>query len=241
MKRPTPATVLRRTAGVPAVAALGLVLGTTVLASQAKAAPISHRITLDARRAGLELNYVTHQIQRSCRIDHHVIVNNVRSVTVRVRSRVGNWATTFACVKVRDDLDAIERQLVAAAAPHNHAKAKARRLLTIQHRLLRFAPDLRPVPDTSGLTYGPRDLLVWSFSTGDPLTCQRAGRPREIREMMAEGARVNHETPEHWTLIEAVMLAGACPDRLPVLFRNVSKIGEPEAATAVKRLLEQAS
>src|SRR5207237_7539743 len=106
--------------------------------------------------------------------DPHVFDNIGRSFTDRVRSLIGHWATTFACAKVRDDLAAIERQLVAAAAPHNHAKAKARRLLTIQHRLLRFAPDLRPVPDTSGLTYGPRDLLVWSFSTGDPLTCQRA-------------------------------------------------------------------
>jgi len=57
---------------------------------------------------------------------------------------------------------------------------------------------------------------------------------------MADGAKYGGETAEHWTLIEAVMLWGACPSRLTELLRHVERLGYADAASAVRSLLAQA-
>ena len=43
-----------------------------------------------------------------------------------------------------------------------------------------------------------------------------------------------------WSLVEAIMVADVCPDRLPVLVRNVRRVGEAEAARSVDRQIESA-
>jgi hypothetical protein len=82
------------------------------------------------------------------------------------------------------------------------------------------------------------ESLTWYLAAGQPETCSRARNRVEIQNGMTAGAR--DETPEYWTLIEAVLLAGACPDRLDDLYANVTALGYPDAARAVDQYIDQA-
>ena len=185
----------------------------------------SHRhettISVDERVTARELAAVVGQVQKAC-----VTVDRVR---FKVRTRTDTFTTLFDCAALPADSTAeITAQLVATAGKYRRAATKADRVIAVQQAL----------PPTPGLTY-ERDRLLWSFAASDPATCQRAAHPNAIREAMAAAARANNETPEHWTLIEAVMLSGACPSQLPVLFRNVTVTGQPQAAASVALLLTQ--
>ena len=57
---------------------------------------------------------------------------------------------------------------------------------------------------------------------------------------MTTAANTIVESPERWTLLEAVWIAGVCPEQLSTLLRSVTRLGHPEAATAVKHTIEQA-
>jgi hypothetical protein len=69
----------------------------------------------------------------------------------------------------------------------------------------------------------------------------RTQRPSEIRADLAAAAHATQESPEHWTLVEAVTIAVECPRQLPALYRIVSRAGEPEAAATAKARVQQAS
>jgi hypothetical protein len=213
-------------------AALAAVLGgviamvpviTSVDAGAPSSPDIASTVTLDHRSGTTLLPDVATMVQRQCATSDYV--------TVAVKGDTSTFRTRFDCIEEGSGPPVtITDQLVATASKHNGAASKADRVLALQEAL----------PSTPGLTFD-RDAMIWSFAAGRPMTCQRAERPQEIRSEMAIGAEVNGETPEHWTLIEAVMIAGACPRQLPLLFGNVRKIGEPEAAATVARLLQQAS
>jgi hypothetical protein len=187
------------------------------------AAAVDSTISFDERRGTHGLTVVVGDVQDSCSFSDHV--------TVTVNERSWDLTTTFNCVAVRGGSAAtITNRLVTAAGKQNRAAEKADRVVALQNAL----------PPTAGLSYD-RDTMIWNFAARKALTCQRAGRPKDISANMAVGAQSSGETPEHWTLIEAVLIAGACPRQLPVLFRNVKRIGQPDAATAVARLLRQAA
>ena len=120
----------------------------------------------------------------------------------------------------------IQQPLVQAAAIHRRAGERADRAVALQDSL----------PPANGLTYD-RDQLVWSLAASNGLACERAQSPKQIQQGMADSAQAGLETAEHWTLIEAVFLEGACPDKLPDLYRNVAELGNPTAANTVKALV----
>ena len=60
------------------------------------------------------------------------------------------------------------------------------------------------------------------------------------RRNLAAARQVTKENPVHWTLVEAVPIAVMCPQQLPGFYRNVSRLGEPDAAATAKGLVQQA-
>jgi hypothetical protein len=140
----------------------------------------------------------------------------------------------FDCDAVRGGTASVAGELLAEAGQHNDAARKAERVIKIQNRL--------PAGDRT--TYD-HDLMVWSYATGDPRWwCGRPLTPKEVQTNMATAAKQpppRTETPERWTLIEAVQVAGTCPTRLPTLYRTVRKAGEPAAVAAVEDLINKVS
>jgi hypothetical protein len=121
----------------------------------------------------------------------------------------------------------ITEWLVSAARRQNGAATKADLIIALDDKLL---PDV---------TYD-RDSMIWTIATGNWRPCLRAQRPAEIRANMTAAGQAAKETPEHWTLVEAVTIVAVCPRQLPALYRNVSRVGEPDAAATAKGLVEQA-
>jgi hypothetical protein len=80
--------------------------------------------------------------------------------------------------------------------------------------------------------------LIAAFAIGRSLKCERPEAPTEIRSHMAV---VENETPEEWTLYEAVRLAVDCPERLDDLYANVAKAGEPQAARRAEAKMNRAA
>jgi hypothetical protein len=183
------------------------------------AAASEARLKLDQRSSEIPLSDAAEEILRSCGSSRHAIVN------------VLGPSATFDIVVdcTRSAKASIAEQLVEGASRERRAAARADRIQALQASL----------PSTRGLTYD-RSQLIWSFAIRNPETCRRAVRPSDIAQGLADGARYGGETPEHWTLIEAVMLWGACPGRLPTLLRNVDRLGHEDAASAVRSLLRSA-
>jgi hypothetical protein len=211
----------RRVAIAAFAVGLGIATAGALVLDAGPASAWSHTIELDERHSVVLLDQVVAEIQRTCQTSERVALN--------VRSRVGRFSTSFDCVLFQGDSAAgIRIQLVAAAGKHNRASAKTDRVIALMQVLL---------PDQA---FG-RDGMIWFTAAGYGARCQGAQRPMEIREQMAAAAQGTHETPEHWTLVEAVAIAGVCPRQLPALFRTVSRIGHPEAAATVKHRLDAAS
>lgn len=208
---------LRR--GAVVVAALTLFFG--VGTGTANAEPKT--LHLDERHGAYPLPGVVHEVEDACKTPNEL--------TVVVRLPRARFASTIQCRAARADPGtAIAKPLVSKAARYSSAGAKADRVIAVQ----------RAIPATPGLSYD-HDQMVWSFAAQQPLQCERADSQDQIRQHMAEGAQSSGESPEHWTLLEAVMVAGACPDRLPHLIQNVSAIGQPDAAAAVEQLLRSSA
>ena len=122
----------------------------------------------------------------------------------------------------------IRQPLLEEAARHRSAGPRASAVVDLQEAL----------PSTAGLGY-EYDSMVWGIASSNGNACRRAASQKQIREGMSMAAQGNQETPETWTLIEAVFLAGVCPAKLPALCRNVAALGNPIAANTVKELVER--
>jgi hypothetical protein len=212
-------------AAIRAVAVL-LAIGSLIVAGVSggsAGASSSTVVTLDEHDGIYPLEDVAQQVKDGCAQTDHL--------TIKVMTRVARFATKFDCIDARaQTTDTISTQLVATAARQNDARKRADRVVAIDHAL--------PVADQVGYE---RDSMIWSFAAGLSGRCERADRVNEIRADMASAARASNETPVRWTIIEAVRIAGACPEQLPVLFRSVSKVGQPEAAEEVARVIHRVS
>lgn len=193
----------------------------TLAFGMSEAVADSPPVELDLPRNPVPLQDAVATVEGACASTGHL--------SVRLVTADGESTTDFDCARILGDPEAVAKQLLSRVGRANSAREKASRVAAIQ----------RSLPPEENPTYDEAEM-IWSFASGNPKTCSRAGRPRAIRQNMKIAAVANRETPERWTLIEAVMLAGACPHRLPVLFRNVRRIGEATAAKQVERRIERA-
>ena len=158
-------------------------------------------------------------------------MRDVDIVTTVVKLPRGAFSTRTDC-RESDDVAAerIEQRLVRQAGRFNDAVAKAAVVERLENAL----------QSELGYEVSPNRVsqLIWSFAIGSPETCRRATDRQQIQESMS--AVADRETPERWTLIEAVLLAGACPNRLEDLYANVEALGHPEAAMAVRAKIDAA-
>jgi hypothetical protein len=174
--------------------------------------------------------------QENTAFDLHTVVIEIHDrcaqipaekLNVEVDEPASNFSLEIDCAAaVADAYTGVQQPLVKAAATHRDAGKRADRAITLQDSL----------PPTDGLAYD-RDQLIWGFAASNGMACARAQSPKQIQQGMAESAQAGLETAEHWTLIEAVFLEGACPDKLPDLYRNVAALGNPTAANTVKELV----
>jgi hypothetical protein len=76
-----------------------------------------------------------------------------------------------------------------------------------------------------------RESIEWMAVVRPGGLCSRARSRSDVRRLVP---RARDETPEHWTLVEALPLGAACPQRLDDLYAAVSAAGYPDAANAVR-------
>ena len=76
-----------------------------------------------------------------------------------------------------------------------------------------------------------RGALEWSYAVRDPGGCSR---PRRVSETHRLISKDRNETPEEWTLVEALPIGAACPQRLDDLYAAVRAAGYSDAAQAVR-------
>jgi hypothetical protein len=179
-------------------------------------------IEVNLARTALPLDDVVAQIDRAC--------DESPRVPVRVVSGDDAFEVSFDCARIQADRPAaIHAELLNGVADFHDARRRAERVVAVD----------RALPREHRVGY-QRDWMVWSFAGGKTEACRWAHRPRVIRQNMESAASASWETPERWTMVEAVKLVGDCPDRLDDLYDNVRRIGEPEAAQAVERRIERA-
>jgi hypothetical protein len=155
------------------------------------------------------------------------------------RSRIDGVRIEIRALKVRrrfdcDDVRSTNGYVTQAALAYdvgdvNDAALRAARYFALQQNV-------------EGAAYEPVDSLTWLFATTKPGsrgTCNRARDPDEVRANL-QTVR-GRETPEQWTVVEAVMIAVTCPDRLDDLYATVSEVGHGDAARRARARIEKAA
>jgi hypothetical protein len=204
---------------VGAVTTMALSLG---LGSAAGAAD-KPSLTIDQRSVSYTLDDVVTEVQGAC------APHPDEELTLHVQEPTYTFSSDIVCSAALAFSDKFIRQpLVKKAGLYKNARQRADTVIDLQESL----------PPTDGLTYD-RNELIWSFARGEGFACVRAQSQKQIKQDTATAAQTNNETPEHWTVIEAVRDAGECPEKLPDLYRNVAALGNPTAANTVKQLLER--
>ena len=199
----------------------GLVLG---VASASRALSATN-IILDARGSGwYEVDDVARQVETDC-----------KGITDRVSLKIvaphRSYGDTFNCVDVNGHPASVVPQLLDLAAKQPGVQRRANRVAAIDSAL----------PADQRVGYDVNSML-WSMAAGFDGRCGSADDLKQIRTDLATAANKSPgpESPERWTLIEAVYIAGACPQQLPTLFRSVARLGHADAATAVRETIKQA-
>jgi nitrite reductase/ring-hydroxylating ferredoxin subunit len=181
------------------------------------------KITLDQRKAAYTLDDAIARVRTACE------PHPDKDLVIDVREPTYDFSITIVCSAGLAMPDKFIRQpLVAAASSHRDAGARANAVVDLQEAL----------PPAEGLGY-EHDEMVWAIAGSNGVACRRAQSQQQILRSMSEAAQANRETPEHWTLVEAVFLTGVCPDKLPDLYENVAALGNPIAAQAVKQMIDR--
>jgi hypothetical protein len=179
----------------------------------------THVITVDQRAVVIPLDDVAAEVLRTCATSE--------DVTLKVQTPGGNVSQHFWCSTAKKaTVEALAHRIANALSVRDGAGRKADRIIALRTT---FFPE-----------WGrqDRDSLVWSVATGNSVRCTRDLIASKVRRDMASAARAGGESSEHWTLVEAVDLAGFCPERLPGFYATVRRVGEPAAAKAVKARLD---
>ena len=214
-----------------AVAALVIAVGVVGTATRSEAVSTTV-ITLDGRSSYWPVEDVAGQIQTDCK-------GVTERVTVKFVGRDRSFGATFHCVDVNGHPASVVPELLALASQQPGVRRRANRVAAIDNAL---RPDQR-------VGYGPTPAdLAWALATGSDGRCGSADNLKRIRADMTSAANTvvespegtYVESPERWTLVEAVWIAGVCPEQLSTLLGSVTRLGHPEAATAVKQTIEQA-
>jgi len=208
-----------------AVAALVIALG--VIGSATSSEALSKTvITLDERSSFTPVEDVARQIEADCK-------GVTERVAVKIIARDRSFGETFNCVDVNGHPASVVPQLLDLASQQPGVRQRANRLTAIDNAL----------PADQRVGYGPTPPdLSWGLAAGAYGRCGSADNVKQIRADLATAASkgASAESPEQWTLIEAVWIAGVCPEQLPTLLRTITQLGHPDAATAVKRTIQQA-
>lgn len=216
--RVTRGTWPRRMAAGRAGALIGVVVFTCAAAAPAFA--FSHIITVDQRLAVNELDDVATEVLRTCATSEDV---RLQVQTPRRTLSVDFWCSTTKQATV----DELAHRIASNFSVRDDAGGKADRVIALRTA---FFPEWGPQD---------RDSLIWSAATnGRHRRCTRDMNESKVRQDMASAARASGESPERWTFVEGVDLAGFCPERLPEFYATVRRAGEPAAAKAVKRQLD---
>jgi hypothetical protein len=207
---------------VSALVVAGFVVG-VVAAGEASS---TTDITLDARSVVYPVDDVARQIQTDC-------TGITDRVAIKIVTRHRSFGESFNCVDVNGHAASVVPQLLDLAARQPGVQRQANRVIAIDHAL----------PPEQRAGYGPTPPdLAWYLASEAFGRCESADDLKQIRADLATSANRMPvaESPEQWTLIEAVWIAGVCPKQLQTLFRSVTRLGHPDAAAAVKRTIQQA-
>ncbi len=191
---------------------LGLVLATGACSSGSHPPKVTDRLE---HSVVPQFGSLVTRLRTACRGARGPVDLELARPTITLRHR-------FSCATVAGPLHGIEAELVAWVADHNQATARA-------DRVLRYAAALSvPVPS--------RWQLIWDMGTGESPTtfgCEKASDVAFRRHEIADAGQVG-ENPTHWLKVEAAIVAGECPDRLPVLYQTVITAGQPDAVANVR-------
>jgi Rieske Fe-S protein len=178
-------------------------------------------LTIDQHRAQYVLEDVVHEVHDAC------VPQPDANLTVTVRQPTYEFSTEIVCSAALSDANKfIKEPLVKRASQHQDAAKRARAVGDAQEAL--------PPVDGIGFDY---DGSVWSLAAHDPARCRKAETQKTIRKNIKSAIQSTTESAAHWTLVEAMWALGACPDRLPALYKNVAALGNPIAAETVKQIM----
>lgn len=174
--------------------------------------PSRPSVTIGSPDHGLySVDMVVHRLRQACpaskgNVALHLVDANVRH--------------TFTCAAVREPVNRIEALLVQAVVANRSAAARADKIISFEEAL--------------GVSYWTRAELTWRLATAfSDFSCAKASGVTWRRDQIAE-ARAVGENATHWLKVEAAYVAGACPDRLEVLYKTVIQAGQPAVVTAVR-------
>jgi hypothetical protein len=128
---------------------------------------------------------------------------------------------TFPCSTILASANIADTALAASVAHNHDAARRVDRVRALQGRL--------------GVPPLPRTEFVWSLGTlvAQPLNCVHAADVTYERSQLSEAIR-SGDTAVHWLTVEAPLVGGYCPDRLPALYRSMAAAGQPRAAEQVQ-------
>jgi hypothetical protein len=156
------------------------------------------------------------QLRDQCPTDSGRIRLDMRQGDVHLRP-------VFECSSVRDNAAGAEAELVALVQDRHDAAHRADRVNTVAAAL--------------GIKGYGRDALIWSIGIGIDGCFRVADATFHAQEMDSALHSSTHETPLHWTKVEAARFVGTCPEQLDAFLDSVTTAGRPAAATAVRNTL----
>jgi hypothetical protein len=166
-------------------------------------------VTLGCCRDGVvQTSYVASQLRNKCPTDTGQVTLNLSPFGFR---------HTFDCRKVRGPLTAVTAMLAGVVADTNGAAQRVDRVIALQRSL--------------GVPPMPRDDAIWGFALSPQLlNCVHAADVPYHRSQITESG----QTAVQWLTVEAAIVGGACPDRLPALYQSVTAAGQPQAVAVVE-------
>jgi hypothetical protein len=211
---------LWRALGALAVAAMPFGVGSAANAAE------KPTLTIDQHTSQYTLDDVVNDVHDAC------APHPDEDLKLTVREPTYTFTTDIVCSAALAFPDKfIRAPLVKEASQHQDAGKRARAVGDAYEAL----------PPVSGVGYD-YDRTVWALAARDPARCRTAETQTKIRDNMNSSIQASRdqepgESPAHWTLVEALWAMGACPERLPALYKNIAALGNPIAAETVKQIM----
>jgi len=161
---------------------------------------------------------VVKELKQRCASRHGQVLLDLTQGDVHLRA-------PLSCQVLRDNAAGAQAELVELVANRNDAARRADLIVALSHEFR--------IPTAD------RDFLIWTIGTGTSV-CFRVADVALYRGELAMVAPPgpSHETPVHWTQVEAARIAGICPSRLDAFFDAVTRAGQPQASKLVRAQLQ---